>query len=347
MPRTTSSDSESKPIDAQARLRKADRPSRLFTLVYWLIGLGGAGLCYWFYVGVYVPDAKAQAHLAETRAYATELRAALGALNEWSTQESFDSVRAELVKFDGREDADLEVRAQLWGSFNAAYAPRAERVRSFERFFAEVEAFPVTADEGAFREMSGRIRDASGKYEKPLMDRLKSVWLKKEFEISNKLELSGGSGTSEILVRSVPSGAELFLNGRRVGVTPLEARGIRAGAIAVTLKHPKYRDFEYSAKLKEYGRLELTGLEMAPRTGAVEIVVLGASASSAVSVELVCPNEDGETFDYVNTFAGTAVKVRELIVGSYEVTVYVNGAFRTNTKLEVLEGETSRWTARL
>lgn len=347
MPPESHSDEESKRIDTRARIRNSEKSNRWFSIVFWVIGLGGLGFCYWFYAKVYVPGEQAKVHLAETQAYSRELRVAIGELGQWSTQSSFDSVRVELVKFDERGDASLAVRTQLWDQFSKAYAPRAERLRAFDAMLKQVQEFSLDSDRESFLAMQEEVRLASGQFEKPLMQQITDAWVPRREEIAGRLGLYGSGGTGSIEVRSIPSGAKLFLNGREVGVTPLHASGIRVGNLKLSLTHPKYHEFIYPIKVKEYGVLNLTQLEMKPRQGGVEVTVVGVSSADAVDVELICPNDDGETFDYVQTFKGLHVSVPRLIIGTYDVTVYVNGRSRQTTKMEVLEGKVSKWTARM
>ncbi len=347
MPPVNPSADGSKRIDARTRIRNSEKSSRWFAAVFWLILLGGLGSSYWYYAKVFVPGEQAKVHLAQTQAYARDLRAAIGELGEWSTQASFDRVREELVKFDERGDADLAVRTQLWGQFGAAYEPRAERMRRFEQLKGGVEDFAVTADKASFFGMQARIRRASGEFEKPLARELKELWAPKSKEIASRLGLFGSPGTGALEVRSIPSGATLYLNEREIGVTPLQGSEIRVGSLKLSLKHPRYHDLVLPIQIEEFGVLRLDSLEMEPREGGIEITVLGLAASDRVEVELICPNEDGETYDYVNTFPGAYVSVPTLIVGGYDVTVYVNGRPRQSAKVEVIEGEVSKWTARL
>lgn len=338
---------ESKHVDARARIRNSETSSRWFSIVFWVIGSSGLAFCYWFYAKVYVPAEQAKVHLSETQAYSRELRGVIAELGQWSTQASFDSVRAELVKFDSREDASVAVRSQLWDQFSKAYAPRAERLRRFDAMLEDVRGFPLDADKAAFLALQERVRLASGQFEEPLMQQIKDEWVPKREEIATRLGLFASGGMGSIEVRSIPSGAMLFLNDREVGTTPLQANGIRAGRLTLRLRHPKYHDFIYPIRVKEYGILNLTNLEMKPREGGAEITVLGVSPSDRVEIELICSSDDGETFDYVETFSGIYVSVSKLIVGAYDVTVYVNGKSRQSAKLEVIEGEISSWTARL
>ncbi|MDQ8179618.1 PEGA domain-containing protein [Pelagicoccus sp. SDUM812005] len=347
MPSVTRPEKDPQPIDARARIRKSEKSSRWFAVLFWVAGLGGVAFCYWYYAQVYVPGERAKLQLAETQAYARELRGVVASLGEWSTQESFDRVREQLVAFDAREDASLAVRSQLWDRFSEAYEPRAQRMREFDRMLAEVRAFSLEADEESLLVMQERVRQASGRFEQPLMQQLKEAWAPKREAIAQRLDLYGSGGTGALEVRSIPTGARLFLNDREVGVTPLQASGMRAGKLKLSLKHPKYYDYDYPIRIKEYGVLSLTDLEMKPRQGGVEITVVGGSTGDRVEVELVCTPDNGETFDYVKSFEGVYVSVPQLIIGAYDISVYVNGRLRQSTKLEVLEGSVSRWTARL
>lgn len=347
MPSVTRPEVETKQIDARTRIRNSEKSSRWFSAIFWLILLGGLGSAYWYYAKVYVPGEQAKAHLVQTQAYARDLRAVIGELGEWSTQASFDRVRAELVKFDERGDADLAVRRQLWGQFGAAYEPREERMRKFERLRGEVEDFALTADKASFLQMQQRVRRARVEFEKPLAQELKELWAPKSKEIASRLGLYGAPGTGALEVRSIPSGATLYLNDRAIGVTPLQGSGIRAGNLKLTLKHPQYHDLVNSIRIEEFGVLRLNSLEMKPKEGGIEITVVGYATSDTVEVELLCPNEDGETYDYVRTFPGTYVAVPKLIIGGYNATVYVNGRPRQTIQVEVIEGKVSKWTARL
>ncbi|MBD5779736.1 PEGA domain-containing protein [Pelagicoccus sp. NFK12] len=334
-------------VDSKVRIQRSERSSRWFALVVWLMLASGAGGCYWYYSKVYVPGKRAQAHLEETQDQARQLRSAIGKLGEWSTQESFDSVRGELLKFDARNDAEPVVRRQLWDQFSETYEPRARRMREFEAFLAELNSFSLDTDEAGLIAMQERMRLASGRFEKPLMQQLEAAWEPRRDAIAEKLGLYGEGGTGAIEVRSIPSGARLLLNGREVGVTPLQVAGIRAGNLKLGLRHPKYHDYDYPIQVKEYGILLLNDLEMKPRQGGVEITVVGATTTDRIEVELICTPDNGETFDYVKSFEGVYVSVPQLIIGSYDVSIYVNGRQRQGTKLEVLEGNVSKWTARL
>lgn len=80
-------------------------------------------------------------------------------------------------------------------------------------------------------------------------------------QVQTRLALPG-----MIIITSDPSGAEVFLNEQRVGVTPYQASQV-AGTYNLTLRHPLYHDHFEQFVLEEGASLSLPHVDMTPGYG--------------------------------------------------------------------------------
>jgi len=100
-------------------------------------------------------------------------------------------------------------------------------------------------------------------------------------QVTTSFALSG-----MVLVTSEPSGAEVFLNDQRAGVTPYQGSQI-AGNYTLLLRHPSYHDHYEQFILKEGETNTLTNIRLKPRYGYWEITTNPSGATVHLNGRLV------------------------------------------------------------
>jgi hypothetical protein len=58
---------------------------------------------------------------------------------------------------------------------------------------------------------------------------------------------------------SLPSGAEVAVNGQSIGITPLDVAAVPCGPVSVTMTHSRYRTFMRTVEVVPGKLLEVTG----------------------------------------------------------------------------------------
>ena len=79
-------------------------------------------------------------------------------------------------------------------------------------------------------------------------------------------------------VATTPPGAEVLLDGGKVGETPLELADLPAGVYALTLRHPLYETVELPAQQLAPGRVLRVGRKLVRATGDLEVITEPAGA---------------------------------------------------------------------
>ena len=132
------------------------------------------------------------------------------------------------------------------------------------------------------------------------------------------MDLQGGSAI--LVVTTAPEGVEVALEGQVVGRTPVELRGLRAGAYSVTLRHPDYGTVRLDDQRLADGRVLRIVREMTRATGALTIITQPADAWIERDGERLA---EGTPVTLENLQAGSA----RLVLGAHEhrsVTVQVD-----------------------
>ena len=118
----------------------------------------------------------------------------------------------------------------------------------------------------------------------------------------------GGSvlgGSARLLVQTTPPGAEVLVDGRRVGETPLQRSDIRAGVREVTLRHQQYETVRLGGRRFRDGRVVR-----------IRRVLVSAQGGLAVTVT---PREAWVEVDGERLAEGTPVTLDGLPAGRVEV----------------------------
>lgn len=89
-----------------------------------------------------------------------------------------------------------------------------------------------------------------------------------------------------VLVTSEPSGAEVFLNDQRVGVTPYQGSQI-AGSYTLFLRHPSYHDHFEQFELGEGETNTLTNIELKPNYGYWQLTTRPSGAEVHLNGRLI------------------------------------------------------------
>ena len=131
---------------------------------------------------------------------------------------------------------------------------------------------------------------------------------------------------ASLRVATTPPGAEVLIDGVKVGETPLELADLAAGVYALTLRHPLYETVELPAEELFPGRTTTVGPKLVPATGDLEVITNPAGAWVEV---------DGERWESTTPTTVTAVRA-----GPVTLVVGAEGYNRRRVSAEVAKKET-------
>ncbi|MCY3841513.1 MAG: PEGA domain-containing protein, partial [Gammaproteobacteria bacterium] len=128
-------------------------------------------------------------------------------------------------------------------------------------------------------------------------------------------------GTATLNLTSAPNGAEVFVDGKSVGETPIHAQRVLPGEIVLRMEH---RFHDAVARRVESSRGDVVDLhiEFPPSSGSLEVVTNPRGARISV---------DGRDIDDV-----TPVVLAPHPTGSFEVTTWIHGRERKTEAVEIL-----------
>ena len=131
-------------------------------------------------------------------------------------------------------------------------------------------------------------------------------------------------GTAVVNLTSTPAGAAVFLDGERVGMTPLRGQRTLPGEVVLRMEH---RFHDAVARRVESSRGDVVDIhiDFPPSTGRLEIVTNPRGAMIAV---------DGERIHHL-----TPALLAPHPTGSFDVTTWIHGRERKTRKVEVLPRE--------
>lgn len=128
-------------------------------------------------------------------------------------------------------------------------------------------------------------------------------------------------GTATLNLTSAPDGADVFVDGKSVGETPIHAQRVLPGEIVLRMEH-RFHDAVTHRVESSRGDVVDLHIEFPPASGSLEVVTNPRGARISV---------DGKDIDDV-----TPVVLAPHPTGSFEVTTWIHGRERKTEAVEVL-----------
>ena len=138
-------------------------------------------------------------------------------------------------------------------------------------------------------------------------------------------ELEASFGT--LAVETQPPGANIEVNGMKVGTTPMRDLKLPPGKVTLVLMAPKYHPVRFEELLIKRGESRSVSEHLSPITGGLKVLVTdqhGAPVPARLSLD--------------NADLGEAPFAAEIRIGTYTLTA-VSGPARVSTKVTIEEGE--------
>lgn len=306
--------------------------------------MAGGGV--WYATQVYLPQKRAVEQAAANQRLEAWLSQSIAALNEWSSEDSFASLRRGLDEFAAGDGVDLSVVARLEAAFAEPYTVRSERMKRYEALLEQVKGFPLDADRSSMAAFDERVRLATGEFERELSQTLRSAWRDRKREIFGARDEDAdiSSARSGLEIRSVPSKALVYLDGERLSETPLAANNLRAGKHSLSLELENYFSKTLEVELTPGETLRLTDVELEPIVGSARIEVVGTRAKDKITIDVELPGDDPDLFVFFESVEGRVAEWEALRIGSYEFAVLRGKNVVREGSFEVREGELSEVT---
>ena len=146
--------------------------------------------------------------------------------------------------------------------------------------------------------------------------------------VKARVELAPNYAPLEI--RTEPSGAEISINGRKAGKSPIRIKRMTAGEHTVVAKMPDYHDTTRKFKLLPGKRLDLN-IELLPAFGSIRI--------NARRIK------DAEVFVDGDGLGTTPIELKRIVSGTHTVKVVKEGYKSFQTKVNVRDGKETLVTA--
>ena len=330
---------------SKQRREQSRKSGQALAFLFWLFIAAIAGSGTWYWTQVYVPNRTQTVYVHETVELAKTVSAGVRELTEWSTEETFIYYEKAVRELEEREGVQSSLIAELKEKVESLKAIRQERMERYEALLAEAKTFPVDSSRDVVLAFDERILKAQSEFEKGLGNELKRVWTSRRAEIVDKLQSPGSSG--EVTVRTDPSDAEIYMDGKLLGNSPLRVGGVRAGTHEILVKKEAYREKLVSIEVEELEKLELSIQELEAITGRLEIRVTGGRAKDKIEVEIE-ERSDGSTVEGLELvqgyqyFEGREHTLKSLKIGPYVGVVIRNGVEAIREEFVVEEGKTTQ-----
>ncbi len=151
--------------------------------------------------------------------------------------------------------------------------------------------------------------------------------------VSKKVTLVSINGN--IFIQSNPSGADIYLSDKSTGkTTPDTIKNLAVGTYKITLKYPEYSDTSFYSNVYQ----NATTSENIDLTKVIEYGDLYLQSN---------PSRAAIYIDNNNTGKSTPDTIKNLIVGSHDVTLKLNGYFDANTTVNIEKGTVTNKTITL
>ncbi len=223
---------------------------------------------------------------------------------------------------------------------------RAQRAERFRVLLEEAEEFPRNSSRDAILAFGDRVRKAMSAFERKRGQELKQQWSLRRKEI---VESAANQVPGNLTIRTEPSKAEVYMDGKLLAITPFTVAQVRSGTHELLVRKSGYRDKKIPVVMERSESVDLGIQELEPIVGNVQIKVVGGKRKDKIEVEIeefsesikVGGLEVVQGYQYME---GREHVLKALRIGEYIVIVTRNGQQVARENFVVEEGKTSEVT---
>jgi len=334
------------------RRRRSEKSSKLSGILFGMFVLaliaGGA----WYWTQVLVPQQEAEAreeYDRETMRVSKDLSSKVRQLTEWNAEDVLDRYSNDIDRLALRERVQESLVGELAGKVDGLIIVRADRIRRFESLLEEIRELPLDSSSEKVMAYDERMKKARGEFEKSLGLKLNAVWSEHRKAIVASFP---SQKPGELTIRTDPSKATVFMDGKLLATTPFTVGKVRPGDHMLLLKKPGYRDKSVSIVMEDSGEMDLGIQKMEAIVGDARIRVKGGKSKDRIEVEIEEFSEPStvgglEIVAGYQYFEGREHLVESLLIGQYTIIVSRNGDVVKREVFVVEEGKTNEVLVRL
>ena len=331
---------------SRERRRRSEKSSKLSGMFFGLFALAlvGGGASYWTQILVPQQEREVRAEFdRETVRVSKDLSVKIGQLTEWNTEEVLNRYSNEIARLELREGVQESLVNDLVDKVDTLKHARSDRVRRYEALLKEIQGLPLDSSNNVVLSYDESVRKARTEFEKSLGLKLNQEWLlrRKAIVASYSSQTPG-----ELTIRTDPSKATVFMDGKLLATTPFTVGKVRPGEHMLLMKKPGYRDKSVSIVMEDSGEIDLGIQKMEAIFGDTRIRVKGGRSKDRIEVEieeLSEPTTVGglEIVAGYQYFEGREHLVESLLIGKYTIIVSRNGDVVKREAFVVEEGKTN------
>ncbi len=311
--------------------------------MFFFVALVTAGAA-WYGTQVFLPERKAAAYAEETDRLISEMISKGSRLTEATTLESLSAYEREIRVLAERKGVEASMVDPLMAKLDTFKVSKVERNQEFEGLLEAISAFPLNSTRAEIKAFDERIKEAAPSLGRMQGAELQSEWLERRKDVAKNLK---DQSLGELTIRSDPSKANVYLDGKLLSNTPFKVSKIRTGNHEIVLKKEGYRDKRISVSIDELGDNDLGTLVLDPIVGGVRILVSGGKPRDKVEIEIEEASESVsvgglQVVQGYQHFEGREHQLDALRIGNYVLIVSVNGRIAKESSFVVSDGETKQ-----
>ena len=320
------------------RATKSNRRSGI--LLASLVALAVAGAA-WYWTQVAEPARDKEAYKEETSRLFAVMKSKSNRLSKNSSEEVLNAFEIEIRELAERDGVKTERVDPLIENVEALKRIKSERRQKYEAMGEAIKAFPLDSSPEKIKAFDAQISGTVSRLERSQGAKLHSDWLERRKVVASELKTQY---VGELMVRSDPSKADVYLDGKLLSKTPFKASGVRTGRREVVLRKMGYRDKSISVSIEDSGGNDLGTVVLDPIVGGVRIIVSGGKSRDKIEIEIEEADESVsvgglEVVQGYQHFEGREHQLDALRIGNYVLIVLVNGRIANETSFVVSEGE--------
>lgn len=336
-------ETEGRSLSRERNIRSQKSGSRtgkalLFSM---LLIVGGIA---WYGVKIYLPEKAQQAYELETEKLISDANSELARLNEWSSEASLEAFAAKTQAVASREGVEASWLESVTLQLQPMLTASRERGELFEHLMGRISELNRQSGRGEISALDKKILDAKGKFSVQQFGEIEKAWKRRRAVIGADVETASGAMT----LHTIPSKADVYLDGKRIAATPFKAKGLMTGEHQLVLKKAGYRDLSMAIVLESGRDLELGPLELIAIAGGLRIEVSGGRKKDVVEIEIEEFSEEAASgaFQVVQGFKllkGREHTLDALKAGKYSIVILSNEKVIHRDSFTVDEGEVTEF----
>jgi len=321
------------------RATKSNRRSGILLGSFVALAVAGAA---WYWTQVAEPARGKEAYEEETSRLFVEMKSKSNRLSENSSGEALNAFEIEIRELAERDGVKPERVDPLIENVEALKKTKSERRQEFEAMREAIKAFPLDSLPEKIKAFDAQISGSVSRLERSQGAKLRSDWLERRKAVASELKTQS---VGELMIRSDPSKADVYLDGKLLSKTPFKVSGVRTGRREVVLKKMGYRDRSILVSIEDSGGNDLGTVVLDPIVGGVRIIVSGGKSRDKIEIEIEEADESVsvgglEVVQGYQHFEGREHQLDALRIGNYVLIVSVNGKIANESSFVVSEGET-------